>query len=579
MLKKSKQYDFLKLFNWIGFILAFVIILNIGVCIFAISSVAGEASKYADSVVLSYIRELQQTLGNIDSNMSAEILFDDRLDIIESGMAEVESIQTLKKVKDLLGAWNKQYSFPVNHMIYLPNTDTAVTGYSSAESYIEWKQIEKDLISLIVQKKSSTSASSSSKWNVFKLNEKYYLLNYYHYKDRYMCCWIDIDSLIENMVVPELGEDCFFVVSSKEGEAYNNLERLKEKNISIPASLQEKTIFKKFMSSDMVINEKVKGTSFCLNAIVQGYSPVAGLLRIQIILLLIMGGFSVMCLTIMLYIKKTVIQPIQDFSHNVERLREDNNYTVETHYQISELKNASEILANLVNQIHGLKIDIYERTLERQKIKMDFLSLQIEPHFFLNCLNIIYHMVEIKKYKEVQNLSQCVSDYLRYIFKVREELALLGEEIEHAKKYLEIQKIRYRDGFEVVVEVEEEVLQWKVPPLMLHTFVENAIKHTIDWENKIIIHIRAKRVEKNGNSYIFLEVEDNGEGFDEETLRKLRNREDISEGEKRIGIMNAIQRVNLIYGEKGKIDFFNRPGSGAVVRIFIPTQELKKESE
>jgi sensor histidine kinase YesM len=82
---------------------------------------------------------------------------------------------------------------------------------------------------------------------------------------------------------------------------------------------------------------------------------------------------------------------------------------------------------------------------------------------------------------------------------------------------------------------------------------------------------------KQDTGYVFIEVEDNGEGFEEEILRKLRKKEDISEGEKRIGIMNAIQRVNLIYGERGKIEFFNRPGSGAVVRIYIPIEEPVKE--
>lgn len=573
MFKKAKQYDFLRLIKWIGFLLAFVIIMNFGVCLFAISSISSETSKYADSVVLSYVREVQLLLDNIDSNMAAEIISDSRLDDIESGLQDVKKLQTLKTIKDLLGLWNKQYNYPVNHVIYFPVSENVVIGNSTDESYKEWTTIKDDLINVLLHNNTQTEKLNVSVWNVINLKGKNYIIKYYHYKERYICCWIDIDFLINKMVAVELGNECLFIVSSEEGKAYNNQERLKEEGISIPVSLKNKSLVKEFMSSNIVINEPVKGTSFCLNAVILGYSPVAGLLKMQIVLVLIMGGIVLICITFILYIKRTVIQPIHDFSVNIKKLREDNNYTVETHYQISELKNASEILANLVNQINGLKIDIYERTLEQQKIKMDFLSLQIEPHFFLNCLNVIYHMTEIKKYKEVQNLSQIVSDYLRYVFKIKDDVTPFGDELEHTKKYLEIQKIRYRDGFEVSIDVEDEVLPLKVPTLLLQTFVENAIKHTIDWEDKITISIRAKRTYFNDGNYLSIEVEDSGEGFDKEILQKLRNGADISEGEKRIGIMNAIQRMHLKYGERGKIYFNNRLENGAVVRIYIPIEE------
>lgn len=149
------------------------------------------------------------------------------------------------------------------------------------------------------------------------------------------------------------------------------------------------------------------------------------------------------------YIRKTVIKPIQTFSDNLEKLEQDENYAVATHYQINELGKASELLADMVGKIKGLKINIYEKTLEEQKIQMDFLSLQIEPHFYLNCLNIIYNLAELEKYREIQTLSRCVSDYLRYIFKHHNDMVRFGDELGHIRKYLEIQKIRYRNGFDM----------------------------------------------------------------------------------------------------------------------------------
>lgn len=579
MFKKGKQYDFLKQVKWMGILLAAVMLTNLGVCLYAISAISDETSKYADSVVLSYVREVQQMLDNIDNTIATEILYDTKLDTIQDGKDIIEVIQANLTVKNLLASWAHQYALPVNHMIYFPGTETTITGSREEKEYAEWRRIEKELISMLVEKKGSSEDSEVGEWNVVNLQGKNYILKYYYYKGRYIGSWIEIDKLIDTMVAEGLGKECLFVVSSASGKAYNSQERLEEKGLSIPASIGEKLVVRDFLSPDMIVNEPVKGTTFSLNAVILGYSQVAGALSVQIALTLIVVMIAAACLVFMLYIRRTLIKPIQDFSNNIRKFREDNTYTVETHYQIAELANASEILADLVKQINGLKIDIYERTLEQQKVKMDFLTLQIEPHFYLNCLNIIYHMTEIKKYKEVQNLSQCVSDYLRYIFKTGNNMVLLGEELEHTKKYLEIQKIRYRDGFEAVIEVEEEVLGVKVPPLLLQTFVENALKHTIDWEEEITISLRGRKMSRGKEDYIQIEVEDSGEGFEEEILRKLQHGIDISEGEKRIGIMNAVQRLHLQYGDRAKVCFYNRPEGGAGVRIQIPIKERKEGGE
>jgi sensor histidine kinase YesM len=84
---------------------------------------------------------------------------------------------------------------------------------------------------------------------------------------------------------------------------------------------------------------------------------------------------------------------------------------------------------------------------------MDFLSLQIEPHFYLNCLTIMHNMAQFKQYDEIQMMSRTVSDYMRYVLKIRESRTTIGEEIDHIKKYRQIQKIRYGGWFDAVINI------------------------------------------------------------------------------------------------------------------------------
>ena len=149
------------------------------------------------------------------------------------------------------------------------------------------------------------------------------------------------------------------------------------------------------------------------------------------------------------------------------------------------------------------------------------------------------------KYDEVQHLTQCVSDYLRYVFKARDCDVALREEIAHIERYLEIQKIRYREGFEATIEIEEEVLTARIPQLIIHTFIENALKYTLNWDEEISIFLGGRRILQEEKPYLEIVIEDSGEGFPEDVLARLQSGESIAEGERRIGIMNEIGRAHV----------------------------------
>jgi sensor histidine kinase YesM len=227
-------------------------------------------------------------------------------------------------------------------------------------------------------------------------------------------------------------------------------------------------------------------------------------------------------------------------------------------------------MKEMVSKVKGLKIDIYEKTLEQQKTKMDFLTLQIEPHFYLNCLNIIFNMAQMEDYQNIQKLSTCVSEYLRYIFRIGENMVTIKDELNHIEKYLEIQKIRYRNGFDTSIQIEENILNAKIPPLILQTFVENVIKHAVTLEEPVSLMITGSKEGSTGEEKVVIYIEDTGEGFDKNILDKLQSGIDISESDKRIGVMNAISRLHLAFPMEADISFYNRESGGAAVKISFP---------
>ena len=92
----------------------------------------------------------------------------------------------------------------------------------------------------------------------------------------------------------------------------------------------------------------------------------------------------------------------------------------------------------MADEVQKLKIDIYEKQLEKQKIELDYAQLQIRPHFYINCLNIIHSMAQVNLMNEIQEITFQVSVYLRYIFKKSMEPVTLEEELNFTRNYLRV---------------------------------------------------------------------------------------------------------------------------------------------
>ena len=203
------------------------------------------------------------------------------------------------------------------------------------------------------------------------------------------------------------------------------------------------------------------------------------------------------------------------------------------------------------------------------------MHLQIQPHFYINCMSLIYNMAVMGEDDTIQQLSACVSDYFRYIFRADGERISLREELRHVGNYLEICRIRYKERLTFRVEEGEGTGEVDIPPLLLHTFVENSVKYAAGSGKATEILVCARQMEEEG--IVEIRVEDNGTGFPESVLESLRAEEDIvTEKGTRIGIRNGITRLALIYGPAAGVRFENREEGGAGVIIRLPAAERRE---
>jgi len=195
------------------------------------------------------------------------------------------------------------------------------------------------------------------------------------------------------------------------------------------------------------------------------------------------------------------------------------------------------------------------------KAQLDALRRQIEPHFLFNTLNAITGLVREGRSETAVNMIAELSDFMRRVLEdsTRQEVPL-GEEMEFAQKYLEIQKVRFAERLQLSVDVPSELLLAQVPTLILQPMVENAIKHGIAKRAQGgAIRIAAFR----SATTLTITVYNDGPGLP-------ANWEKTQPG---IGISNMRTRLHSLYGDAFELNLQNQAPGGVEVSISVPFKE------
>lgn len=241
-----------------------------------------------------------------------------------------------------------------------------------------------------------------------------------------------------------------------------------------------------------------------------------------------------------------------------------------------EFAELTETFNYMISRIHDLKLQIYEEKLNQVYAELQYLTLQIKPHFFLNCLNLIYSLGLSGRSELVADFSSTLMKYFRYLFKSSNSMVSLDQELAHMKNYLHIQQIRFQNDLISEFEIEESAGNMMIPVLTLHTFVENTFKHAYRDTQNMLLRITAEVTEKNGSTYLLLCIEDNGTGFSEDALAKLNRDPEpavAQQSGKHIGIANVKQRLRYIYGSDVCLTFSNRSEGGAKITLKLPQKQ------
>lgn len=335
------------------------------------------------------------------------------------------------------------------------------------------------------------------------------------------------------------GKDGYvFILSSEEELLFKskNMEDFGKKDYEKLLKKRMKPEKMDFVSSNVFIPNtqwKLVGISFS-NAI---SNLKKQLIESSLILALIV---FILTLLVSIFVSKKISKPIIYLIGEIKK-------TDKKLYKIKSLPQASseiQILTkeynNLIDRIFVLTEDIEKKEEQKRTYQVKALQSQINPHFLYNTLDTILWLVEFGENEKAIKVTKNLGMLLRNSLNIDEDFVKLDKEIEHAKNYLDIQKIRYDNKFtyEFIKKIETSSLY--VPKLILQPIIENAIYHGIR-EKKSKSYIKII-VEKNPE-YLIIKIIDNGLGPKEK-------KENIPTKLGGIGMENVNNRIKLLCGEK-----------------------------
>ena len=514
--------------------------------------------EYGRSLAVLYVDRIYKDLENIDYSLIIMLVDGEEIKELNKITPDNDSIGNLIKKKEisdkilehfslLLASYDSKY----NLFFYNPEQEIYLSYGSGAYQFRENMKIiiketakENNFI-LTTRGQLSPVAEAQGLLSVYKMNGSY-IGTFISFEDFVKPIMNMNQSMCQSVRLIDQQGNCFYERNSEETTYFRSV-------IGKPTVLQYD-----FSDGIFSIQMTLKNT-------VAFYTRALNFIFLITVLIDGMGvGF------IFKYIRKRLILPVRKFQEEIKITDISEDYHCQGKTGIEEFDDIGQKIGVLSNENVRLRVKVYEEQVRRQKVELDYMSLQIRPHFCINCLNSIYIMAQIGRMEEIQKFSIYLSDYLREALPSCVRFVRIEEEMKTVDNYLKIQKMMRGQEFRYQIFCEEQYKDINVPTLSIQTFVENSVKHAAREQGKLIIEVKVKEsVQKSG--YVVITVEDNGGGFPEEILAQLQNGMfERNDDRKQIGIMNIMQRFELLYESKAEIKFSNKKQGGARVSILLP---------
>ncbi len=288
-------------------------------------------------------------------------------------------------------------------------------------------------------------------------------------------------------------------------------------------------------------------------------------------LVLIIIVITILILVFVTYQLTTQItKPLKELTDSIKIINEDGLPGEIYEGGSYEVEYLGKTLKKMVGRIRILMDDIVKEQEEKRRSELDALQSQINPHFLYNTLDSIIWMIEGEKYTDAIFMIRQLASLFRISLSKGKTMITIADELQHAKNYMNIQMVRYRNRFEIDYDVDPEILSCITVKLVLQPILENALYYAVealDGDGEILV----KGFRKDND--VYLQVIDNGMGMTKDTVDHLLDEKNhIPKKGSGVGLINIHKRLQIRFGDQYGLHIESELDEGTTVTLHLPYQ-------
>ncbi|WP_130838213.1 sensor histidine kinase [Lachnoclostridium sp. Marseille-P6806] len=313
--------------------------------------------------------------------------------------------------------------------------------------------------------------------------------------------------------------------------------------------------------------------------VVRELLPAAGISFLISLLIFVMATVSTFLVT------RNHLKRVSDFVAEMGNFSQESltrHYRIDRDDEVGTLQRAYNRMVDLINHLieteYEEKARMQEAEISEQRMAMEYLKNQINPHFLYNTLDMIQICASLNGDAKVADMLQQMVKFYRLGTRVDRDLVSVDQELQMLRAYMKLMMYRYPE-LKFETEIDSDLQNIEVPSFILQPLVENSLLHGLkDRHYQGTIRLRVYAVYEESCD-LRIVIADDGTGVSEDKLREMngwndgdvvyRKEQVVNSRDMHIGIRNVIARLQLYYGKESRVLFENRPEGGLTVTLYM----------
>ena len=266
--------------------------------------------------------------------------------------------------------------------------------------------------------------------------------------------------------------------------------------------------------------------------------------------------------------KRLINRPLTALWEGMQQVEAgDLDYRVPEQFGTVQMDYLAKRFNQMTGEIRHMRIASYEQEIGKLQTETINAHLQVNQHMLMNSLNVVYSLIQMKRYDEAGEFTVLLMKYFQYALRKNSNFVTVQEEMTFIEDYIRLQKIRFKNRFTSVCQVTEEARDKIIPQLLVQGFVENAVKYAIvpDRITEILIDIHLK------DERLLISVIDSGNGIEASRLSMLQEGKPVQDATgMHVGLWNVRKRLDYYYGSDYELKIVSDRGTGTMVHVSLP---------